>query len=262
VKKLKLDEICIDGGTQTRAQINQDTIAEYAADMEAGHKFPDVVVFHDGKVYWLADGFHRVLAAERLTFKEINCDVRKGGKLDAIKYALSANTTNGLRRSIQDKRHCIAIALENWPKSSKNKIAELCGVAATMVADEMTRCSIATPDTVIGKDNKEYPAHKVKTAYTDATSSTVEPVSPVKVPDGEMPSATAMINKIEGKEEITARKRNVHQELGIPSALAGAINAVESELKVCDHNKWEGCDRKKIAAKLISIAKGVSNEDK
>jgi uncharacterized ParB-like nuclease family protein len=241
VKKLKLDEICIDGGTQTRAQINQDTIAEYAADMEAGHKFPDVVVFHDGKVYWLADGFHRVLAAERLTFKDINCDVHKGGKLDAIKYALSANTTHGLPRTNKDKRRCVEVALEHWGKFSDRKIADMCGVSHPFVSEvrPLETVSNATRTT---SDGRQYPAHKQKSTYTDAATvnpcakcghekakhisgkgecktilgSGAEcacmeyagPVAPVKVPDGEMPSATAMINKIEGKKEIDMKPVN------------------------------------------------------
>ncbi|MFH1969325.1 MAG: hypothetical protein ABIJ53_03295 [Verrucomicrobiota bacterium] len=48
MKKIKLDEIIIDGGTQTRAALNEDTISDYAEAMTEGAKFPTVVVFASG----------------------------------------------------------------------------------------------------------------------------------------------------------------------------------------------------------------------
>src|SRR4051794_37722693 len=50
-------------GTQSRAEMNQNTIAEYAERMEADDTFPPLVVYYDDENYWLADGHHR-LAAE------------------------------------------------------------------------------------------------------------------------------------------------------------------------------------------------------
>lgn len=59
-----LDALRLDGGTQPRAAIDQDTVDSYAADMRVGHRFPPVQVYLDRDgVYWLADGFHRVHAA-------------------------------------------------------------------------------------------------------------------------------------------------------------------------------------------------------
>ncbi len=55
-----------DGGTQPRVAINQTTVEEYASDMREGASFPPVLLFNDGTDYWLADGFHRVLAAEMI----------------------------------------------------------------------------------------------------------------------------------------------------------------------------------------------------
>jgi hypothetical protein len=49
---------------QPRAELHRDWIEEYAHDMAAGETFPPVIVFCDGKHHWLANGFHRLYAAE------------------------------------------------------------------------------------------------------------------------------------------------------------------------------------------------------
>ncbi len=53
-------------GAQAGVEINETTVADYAADMASGAGFPPVVVYFDGTDYWLADGFHRVRAATRI----------------------------------------------------------------------------------------------------------------------------------------------------------------------------------------------------
>jgi hypothetical protein len=133
MKKIKLDQVVVDGGTQTRAKLNEDTIAEYAEGMTEGVKFPPVVVFGDGNEYLLADGFHRVMAAERNGWREIEADVRKGSKQDAIKYSLGANVGHGLRRTNADKHRCVEIALQEFGKLSDRAIAQMCGVSSNFV---------------------------------------------------------------------------------------------------------------------------------
>ena len=58
-KTLPLDAIRIDGGTQSRQEINTDWVGSIYEKMLTGTVFKPVVVFFDGKEYWLADGFHR-----------------------------------------------------------------------------------------------------------------------------------------------------------------------------------------------------------
>src|SRR5690349_10489532 len=100
---LSLPSIITDAGTQTRAEINNDVVKEYAADMKKGDKFPAIDVFKDGDRYILANGFHRVKAAKLNGASEILAQVREGTLIDAIKFAVGANTTNGLRRTNEDK---------------------------------------------------------------------------------------------------------------------------------------------------------------
>ena len=69
-RQLLVESIRIDGETQSRERINEETVAEFAEAMKgpaAGsvQAWPAVTVFFDGTDYWLADGFHRLLAARR-----------------------------------------------------------------------------------------------------------------------------------------------------------------------------------------------------
>jgi hypothetical protein len=109
--ELPIAQIRLDGGTQPRAALDFDAVYAYSEAMEIGAKFPPVVVFHDGENYWLADGFHRLkatFAAERDT---IRCEVRQGTLEDAQWYSFSANQTNGLWRTNEDKQRAVKAAL-------------------------------------------------------------------------------------------------------------------------------------------------------
>jgi hypothetical protein len=111
-------------------------VEDYAHDMKAGVRFPPVVVFYDGVTYWLADGFHRVLAAIKAGVKEVEADIRRGGKRDAILYAAGANDSHGLRRTQEDKRRAVLRLLEDpeWSRWSDREIGRHCKVDGKTVA--------------------------------------------------------------------------------------------------------------------------------
>ena len=50
--------------------------------LEAGEKLPPIIVFHKGKDYFLADGWHRLEGAKKFGVKDIEADVRKGSRRD------------------------------------------------------------------------------------------------------------------------------------------------------------------------------------
>ena len=100
-------------GLQTRAQISMDAVREYATEeRERGAVFPPLTVFHDGAVYWLADGFHRLGAARQNGKKKVACDVREGGFADALRHALGANSSHGMRRTHLDIANAVKLAYE------------------------------------------------------------------------------------------------------------------------------------------------------
>ena len=60
MRRLALDRIRTDGGTETRVAMDVATITDYAQAMVDGATFPPIVVFQEGATYWLADGFPQV----------------------------------------------------------------------------------------------------------------------------------------------------------------------------------------------------------
>ncbi|PSJ64543.1 ParB N-terminal domain-containing protein [Kumtagia ephedrae] len=133
---INISEIRTDGGTQSRWQCNHDTVLEYAEAIAAGATFPAVTVFHDGKHYWLADGFHRVEAHQQAGKRKVGALVLSGTCRDAILYSVGANHTHGLRRSNSDKG-CAVLRLlndEEWSKWSDREIARQCNVGHPFVA--------------------------------------------------------------------------------------------------------------------------------
>jgi len=164
MKSIKLTEIRIDGGTQTRAEISNATVEEYAEAVLEGAKFPAVDVFFDGLENWLADGFHRYHAHKRAKVTDILATIHNGSKDDALVFALGANRANGLRRTNEDKRKCVTIALERWPEWSNRRIAEVCGVSH-MTVSRLRPDEVEQSDTIterVGKDGVRQPATKPK----------------------------------------------------------------------------------------------------
>jgi hypothetical protein len=158
-KLLKLSEIVTDAGTQVRAHISEETVEDYAEKMrDATIKFPAVVVFDDGNRMILADGFHRVLAATRNSFLDIEATILKGTRLDALRYALSANSAHGLKRTNEDKRFSANKALVDFPKLSDAELAKMCAVSTFLIQDvrkEIQPLENRGSETRIGADGKE-----------------------------------------------------------------------------------------------------------
>jgi len=109
---LDLGLIRTDGEIQPRSSINTTIVDEYMADVQAGMKLPPVTVFYDGTNHWLADGFHRHEAAGRTGRRKIECEVYQGTQQDAQWYSFSANKTNSVRRTNDDKQRAVKAVLQ------------------------------------------------------------------------------------------------------------------------------------------------------
>jgi len=129
--------IRLDGGTQSRAMLQDSVIEEYAYAVLEGVQFPPVVIFYDGSDHWLADGFHRVRAYLTAGVDRIPADVRQGTRRDAILYSVGANETHGLRRTNDDKRRAVLTLLNDaeWAAWSDREIARQCAVGNKFVGD-------------------------------------------------------------------------------------------------------------------------------
>ena len=213
---LSLEKIKIDGGTQSRAKIDQDVVAEYADNMRDGAKFPAVIVFHDGAEYFLADGFHRYFAAKKAGSPGIKCDVREGTLRDAILYSFGANADHGLRRTPADKRKAVIAMLSDieWQDWSDREIARQCCVSHPFVA----------------AIRKELGAEKTETKFKQGGKVTTRQEKPKQEED---PVATFTEAEAE-REQMTAavqdlQEKNEELQDQLTVALAASLDEIEKE---------------------------------
>jgi hypothetical protein len=156
ILELTLSDIRVNGGTQSRAGLDEPTVAamveDIAAALEEGrpNPMPPGVVFFDDEadVYWLAAGFTRYEAHNRLNLPGMKCEVRPGDINDAKAYACGSNATPGVRRqSNRDKRAAVTMALKlaKFKDSSNADIARHCGVSGQFVGNMRAELSGEVP---------------------------------------------------------------------------------------------------------------------
>jgi hypothetical protein len=136
-KVMNIGALVMDERLQSRTEINEDTVSDYADAIANGAEFPAVLVYFDGISYYLTDGYHRVLAHKRAQKVSILCDVVQGTMRDAILHSTGVNSKHGMRRTYADKRKAVMTLLDDfeWSDWSNSEIARRCGVSTPFVAN-------------------------------------------------------------------------------------------------------------------------------
>ena len=156
--QIPLEKIRQDGGTQLREKIDPETVAEYAEAMREGAALPPIVLFQDeAGACWLADGFHRVAAAERNGRADIGAEVRQGSRRDAILFAAGTNGRHGLRRTNADKRRAALALLQDpeWRQFSDGEIGRRCAVSQPFVSSLRAELASVQEPTQNGYESAE-----------------------------------------------------------------------------------------------------------
>jgi len=135
-KVMNVGAIVMDGRLQSRTEISEETVADYAEALKDGSEFPPVLVYFDGINYYLTDGYHRAHAHKRAGKASIMCEVVNGTIRDAILHSTGVNAKHGMRRTYADKRKSVMTLLDDfeWSDWSNSEIARRCGVSPTFVA--------------------------------------------------------------------------------------------------------------------------------
>jgi ParB-like chromosome segregation protein Spo0J len=136
MRKVKLNDIRIDGGTQQRVEVDQALIYQYVERMKEEDEFPLIEAVFDGATYWLTDGFHRYHAFKLLGLKTIEIKYKPGTQLDAVIASLGANGKHGKGLTIADKENKVknALAIEGYDQKSDYEIAKICELSQSFVA--------------------------------------------------------------------------------------------------------------------------------
>jgi len=150
--ELEITNITKDKRTQPRAIIDEFIVNEYRLDMLNGDSFPPPVVFKENGNNYLADGWHRVAAAEMIGKTTIWCGVIDGTLRDAILYSCSVNADHGKRRTNGDKERAVKKLLNDseWATWGDHEIARQCKVTHPFVGRIRKEILV----TVTSMDNK------------------------------------------------------------------------------------------------------------
>jgi hypothetical protein len=169
--------------------------------MRAGDKYPAVDVYldaaQDPPVYWLADGFHRLDAADDAGLEEFDADVYNGDRRAALLHSLGANKNHGLRRSRADARKAVERMLRDaeWSTWSDREIGRQVGVDHKTVAKVRADLTGEIPQSTIrtGGDGRTIDTAKIgrNTAAEASGASTASDAPPDAPEPGSTPrSAT------------------------------------------------------------------------
>ena len=154
-------------GLQTRDGLAKAVVKDYAETLKAGMRLPPVTVVQDsvsGQLY-LVDGYHRKAATVMAGRTMIDAEVTEGTFTDAVRLAIRANATNGLRRTNADKRNALKLAWEHrrelFPgEPSHELLAKACGISERTVRrfrNLLTGVDNVHPrGTRLGTDGKTY----------------------------------------------------------------------------------------------------------
>lgn len=128
--RLKLADIIIDQTIDIRSRLDEETINRYA---ESFDELPPVVVFATEEGLLLADGFHRIAAAERLGRKEVEAEKKAGTRDDALEYAAIANVRHGQPLSSDEQREAVRRLNRLHTDWGRKKLATTLGVGEDFV---------------------------------------------------------------------------------------------------------------------------------
>lgn len=222
--QVKLSTIRIDGNTQSRVEINNEAVSEYAEALKGGVQFPPVDVFFDGADYWLVDGFHRYHAHRTAGVADIEANIHNGTLRDAQYYSSGANKSHGLRRTNADKRKSVEIALSVKPDSTDYAIANHCGVSNHFVSairnpEVKEKQQIAREKSVLSKDinTNNYGSDPVQPKNPVSKTSKPQPKQPEPQPEEELEEG--LVNDEDIREIFDSQEKRIAELESIVSSL-------------------------------------------
>lgn len=235
-KVMNIGALVMDERLQSRTEINEETVSDYADAIGTGAEFPAVLVYFDGINYYLTDGYHRVLAHKRAQKVSILCDVVHGTMRDAILHSTGVNAKHGMRRTYADKRKAVMTLLDDfeWSDWSNAEIARRCGVSAPFVASlrdsgGATEVKYKTPSGNVATKAKA-PGRQAKEKEPELKGPEIVPMQPEQ--DDQNQEAIDML--LAENEELKARVAVVAMD-GTPEekqAATDMINELREELRI------------------------------
>jgi ParB-like chromosome segregation protein Spo0J len=139
VKLVPLNRIVEDHSIQVRVQIDPAKVSEYTEIIKEHGSMEPMVVFYEGDVaqaqFLLSDGYHRIRGYRGAGIDKAPCQLRQGGKSEALKFAITRNCRHGATMTNADKRRAAELAVLDpvLGQMTDAEIAKMIGVSSTLV---------------------------------------------------------------------------------------------------------------------------------
>lgn len=252
---LPIKDIVIDPTIQSRVELNNDVVLDYADSINEGVEFPAVTVFETPEGYLLADGFHRIAAHKLAAKRKIYADIKEGDRRDAILYSIGANVRHGARLTNADKRKAVTMLLldAEWRLWSDNEIARVIGFTQPFISkirkELESSGELESSDKRLAKRGDQIYEIKPDTAPKRKTLPEIEPdQEEPESDDRPVESFSLEIPQVESLVEIPPDRMllfsNIKQgnvfELGDHRILINSIGKAKSKLAEYNNCFWFG----------------------
>lgn len=244
---VKISDIVLDPAAQARVALSEEIVCEYADAMKSGDEFPVPHLIFDGFIFYVADGNHRLKAAQLAGFTEIDASVTEGSFRDAVLIAVGANTSHGLRRTREDRRKAVRMLLADvgWGQWSDVEIARACKVSRELVAKVRSQTGVIPEVVQCNRGGKQFstrPSRRRRDLHPAETSRMSEEVfDPREIEIEELRSAaeSAYREKLEIEDRLTIALAGGYA--GSREVVSQTLNALREEIRMSD------IDRKAVA---------------
>jgi ParB-like chromosome segregation protein Spo0J len=157
---LAIDGIDLARSTEAnpRLSVDAETVARYAQRIDG---LPAITVYRVDGALLVADGLHRIAAAQSLGRTEIAAEIIDGTDRDWREAILRSNQEHGRPWTQAERRCCVGEWLRLYPEHSDNWIGEEAQVSKNTVAavraELEATCQIDRLTELVGKDGKTRP---------------------------------------------------------------------------------------------------------
>jgi len=124
-----------------------------------------LLVYRVDSKFYLADGYHRITAAERLGLETVQAEVLDGTFEDALLAGIKANSEHrGLPLTLKERKRAAQLILKTHTNWADNRIARVVGLSHptvhTIRQELVSRGEIVKVETVIDSKGREQPKEK------------------------------------------------------------------------------------------------------
>lgn len=133
---LPIDVIVVDRSVHPRNQLDERYVKAFVRVIADGDPLPPPIVFRNGNVFLLADGFLRVEAHRNSGSSTIKCGILPGSRREATEYAISINAHHGRKLTIAERRRAVNTLLDEPDNDtlSDHDLGRVYGCSHTTVA--------------------------------------------------------------------------------------------------------------------------------